>query len=196
MTNYSTTDNQRETIYFWLAILSIAISSILMQLSNNNINKIIVPSGFLIFGLLILLFDNFLWKLKPFSLFVNIPDLNGKWTGTNKRTDNSTNNFVVEITQTWKKIDIVVTSENTISRTCSATFFIDNKSNKSIRYIFTMKPIQPVKDKNLFGEGCAEIRISQRKNEILLHGEYYSSNYLGGHFSLTKERVGKLQASH
>lgn len=178
MINYSTTDDQREKIHFCIAAISISISSSLLILDLTFINKIIVPSGFLIYGLLVLLFDNWLWKIRPFNLFVNFPNLNGNWKGDKE--------LVVIITQTWRKMDIVFKYPYTISNVSSATFYIDNEKNRFIKYIYTVKPVRPKIDRNLYGEGCGEIRIVEESKTIRLEGNYFSSKLREGFFSLTK----------
>lgn len=178
MINYSTTDDQRDKIHFGIAAISISISSFLFLLDLSYINKIIVPSGFVIYGLLIFLFDKCLWRIKPFSLFVNFPNLNGHWKGDKE--------LIVTITQTWRKIDIVFRYPYTISNVSSATLYIDNDSNRFIKYIYTVKPVRPKIDRNLYGEGCCEIRIVEENGTIRLEGNYFSSKLREGYFNLMK----------
>ncbi len=178
MINYSTTDDQREKIHFWIATISISISSSLFILDLTFINKVIAPSAFLIYGLLVLSFDKWLWKIKPFSLFVNFPNLNGKWKGDKK--------LIVTISQTWRKMDIVFKYPYTISNVSSATFYIDNDKNRFIKYIYTVKPVRPKIDRNLYGEGCCEIRIIEENGTIRLEGNYFCSKLSVGFFKLTK----------
>ncbi len=186
MTYYTTTDNKREIIFFVLAAISISLSSALLLLDLQFIYKIIVPSGFLINGLLILLFDKCLWKTKWMYSLLKIPNLNGNWSGVNTLTDSTTEILRVVITQTWLKIDIEMKTDNTISNICSATIYIDTNSSKFIKYIYIVKPIKPDTLYNAYGEGCTELRIVDDNGIISLEGSYFSSKFRGGHFTLKR----------
>lgn len=185
MTFYSTTENKRETVYFALAALSIAISSTLLKLDLDSLNKFIVPSGFLIYGFLVILFNNLLWWIWPFNLLVNVPNLNGNWTGTNKKVDGTTENLKIKITQTWTKIDIVCEGDNTISHVIAANFNNDNNDNCCLNYIYQVKSIANDTE-NRAGEGCHELLYRKNGDERKLVGKYFSSKYRGGKIEMVK----------
>jgi hypothetical protein len=185
MTYYTTTNNQREKIFFYIAAVSISLSSALLFLKIEFIHKLIVPSGFLIYGLLILWFDKHLWRTQWLNSLLSIPNLNGNWRGTNTLSDGTSEQLNVVITQTWLKIDIEVKTESTISNICSATFYIDTNSSKFLKYIYTIKPIRYDLAYNAYGEGCTELRIVD-DNGTTLEGSYFSSKFRGGHFSLQR----------
>jgi hypothetical protein len=186
MIHYAVNDGEREKLYYLIASISIATSSLLFLIDLSLIDKFILPSGFVIYGMLIQLYDKFLWKVKPFNYFNKLPNLNGKWTGKSYVTTGEENNLKVTITQTWRRIDIVVETNESISNICSATFYLDNEDNKSIKYIYSVKPIKPDTKFNKFGEGCVELRYREIDNNFILEGNFFSSKFRGGYAKFIK----------
>ena len=186
MINYSTTDNQREKIYYWIAAISMSLSSLLLLLNIEFVYKIVVPSVFLIYGLLILLVDKFIWKIKWLEFYFKIPNINGTWTGVNELSSGVKEELSVIITQTWRRIDIIVKTDETVSNVISGTLNTDNDNYKFIKYIYTIRSINPAANNNHYGEGCTELRIEKNDDKILLIGDYFSSKFRGGRFKLEK----------
>lgn len=187
MIDYSLTNNQREKTYYWMAAVSIMISSLLLLIDLKLIGKFILPSGFLIYGLFVQLFDKLLWKVKPISYLIKIPNLNGKWSGNASMTSGLNESLYVTITQTWKRIDIVVETDETIANVLSATFYFDNEKNKYLKYIYSIKPTKPDPSFNRYGEGCTELRYRNDNNKETLEGTFFSSKFRGGSISLIKQ---------
>lgn len=75
-------DYDRKIIYFGLAFISIALTTGINKLLQFN-NFSIAVTGFTIFGLVFLLFDNWLWKIPYLHKLglVKTPNLNGTWKG-------------------------------------------------------------------------------------------------------------------
>ena len=89
----------------------------------------------MIFGVLTLLFSKFLWKIGFMSNefgtgLLPVPNLNGNWKGTFKRSDGEVKKVKVTITQDWNNLDLVLESDQTISRIIHATMFVVNKDDK------------------------------------------------------------------
>lgn len=187
MTYYTITNNQREKIFYYIAAISISLSCALLLLKVKFIHNLAVPSGFVIYGLLILWFDKYLWKTSWINSYLRIPNLNGTWRGTNTLSNGTSEELSVVITQTWLKIDIEVKTEGTISNICSATFDLDTNSSKCLKYIYTIKPIRSDLPYNAYGEGTTELRVVNNNDLISLEGRYFSSKLRGGHFDLEKK---------
>lgn len=186
MIYYSTSDNHREKLYFWMAVISTGLSSLLLTFDNDLIHKVIVPSGFLIYAGIIFLFDEYLWKLKPFSLLTKLPNLNGKYKGVNTIINGKTEQLDITINQTWRKIDVIVRTGNTISNVITANFNTENNDCKVLNYIWSIRTTQPLANFNHSGEGKTELRINIQNGTFTIDGNYFSSKLSAGSFTLER----------
>ena len=129
MHQYSLDKKIRERVLYIIVILSVALSPVLKNLFAGLIETIgsfinqsealslfaktikdaeLVPNVIgvpVIYGLLFLLFDRFLWKFKPLNRILGVPNLSGKWTGKLQSSyDDEYYEMTLEIKQTWTKI--------------------------------------------------------------------------------------------
>ncbi len=136
MTVYGLKSNIREKVLLGISVLSLIVGSILFPVSNTilslafgiwpKLEEFLEKWEFLgvfsaqltvvvIMGFLTWLFNNYLWKTKPFIKILDIPNLNGKWVGALKSShQNESGEFViVEMTliieQTWDKMKCTCT---------------------------------------------------------------------------------------
>jgi hypothetical protein len=167
-------------IVCYLGLLLVAKIS-LYGVDTINWNDFKMPVGTSIFfELLFYLLDKFLWKIKPINHLLKIPNLNGDWSGKNKKTTGEIVCFKIKITQTWHEIDIIVETERTKSHMQCAHFEVDNKNYKELMYTYKLEPLIGHDD---YGEGCCRVEI---KDQNTLIGNYFSSRYRGGNFTVTR----------
>jgi len=132
MHEYTVIGHPREKIIYFIAFISIFLSPILSKLILDsfahyfNVIFSLSISGTFIFGCLYYLFSHSFWSFKIFNYFYNFPDLNGEWTckGLSYKIDNNpvtaTNwDGKIIIKQTWDKILIILTTNNSSSKSLS-----------------------------------------------------------------------------
>ncbi|MCK1987178.1 hypothetical protein MPH48_03570 [Lysinibacillus fusiformis] len=136
-------DYDRKTVYFLLAFVSI--------LGTKIVNKILVLenieltiTGLTIFGLLFLLFDKFLWKIRLLYYLglVKTPNLNGVWKGQLKSSYDDFKDEIdacIQIKQTWTKIIIFGKFNQSKSYSISANLETNNGARVVLRYVFKNK---------------------------------------------------------
>ena len=76
MVAYNITGKSREPTLFVLAIISAFITGLVTRIFNILDLALVAPSGLMIFGLLVFIFDRFIWKLPIMRDVIGIPDLN------------------------------------------------------------------------------------------------------------------------
>jgi hypothetical protein len=98
------------------------------------------------FGLLYLLFDRSLWKLKWVRRFLLVPDLNGEWrcsgvTVSKAGTEKSEPwNGTVRIRQSWSRMAIVLSTEHSSSRSIAASVYRDSSGGFRLIYHYDNDP--------------------------------------------------------
>lgn len=159
MHEYTIQGHDRKKIYYSLTFLSGLLSQFfavwLSHLANltNIVNiSLVAPSGLAIFGLLFLLFDNFLWKWGLFyrSGLIRIPNLNGQWSGyiTSEKKHNPNNKIPVTVTICQKYSNIRVRLEtqsgwsHSVSVMASFEMVDPNCFYFNYEYFATYKPEQ------------------------------------------------------
>lgn len=164
MTVYGLKSNIREKVLLGISVLSLIVGSILFPVSNTilllafgiwpKLEEFLEKWEFLgvfsaqltvvvIMGFLTWLFNNYLWKTKPFIKILDIPNLNGKWVGALKSShQNEFGEFViVEMTliieQIWDKMKCTCTFSQ--SESFSDVIFLDTESSDGCILKFTYR---------------------------------------------------------
>ncbi|WP_407728489.1 hypothetical protein ACJMCD_28620 (plasmid) [Priestia megaterium] len=127
-------DTKREVIVFVLASLSIALSTLINKLitaENLEFLSKFSITGFAIFGLLYVLFNNFIWKwgfLYKVGL-IKTPNLNGVWVGSFQSSYHKWEKDFpakIEIKQTWTHICIKGTFNDSTSESNTASLKVNS----------------------------------------------------------------------
>ena len=193
---YAIDTNERQYVFFFLAVVSVGIA----WLSNWVLTNLQVtipwygeaPSVLTAYGLLVWSFDKYAWRWRFIRLLrlVRTPDLSGDWEG---HIESSFHNYErkqhvkVTIEQTWTKICIALDTGSTGSQSHSETAGI------LIEY-----PGRPVLTYNYLNEPRAvstETMHTHRGTAILsvrgdhLDGQYYSGRGRTNHGSIELRRV-------
>jgi len=131
-------DYDRKIIYFLLVSTSIAITSLI----NYYINlSYIVITAFSVFGVMFLLFNNFLWKSKILHKLgiVKTPNLIGTWEGIIRSSYHEFNEEIpacIIIKQTWTHIFIKGNFNQSKSYSISANLEINGGARTILQYVY------------------------------------------------------------
>lgn len=129
MHEYTVIGHPRQKVIFYLAFISILISPLITQFIHFSLqyfNIVITTSigSSVIFSILYIIFNKFLWKLSIFKNLLCFPDLNGHWECEGisyKKESNEKFEWQgkVIVKQTWDKLLITVVTNNSTSRSIS-----------------------------------------------------------------------------
>lgn len=79
-----------------------------------------------LYGVVYSLFDNFLWRTKPFKQIFNVPDLRGHWQGTlTSSTYKKTIQMDLYVKQKWSRISFISKFEKSTSTSNVASILIN-----------------------------------------------------------------------
>ena len=154
---------------------------------------ITAPSGFLLFGLILKVFDRWTWKWAPIRLFFGLdtPDLTGSWEGTlTSSFDNHAvkHKALLDIKQSWSRISIKATFEKSKSQSTTAAIVTTGMASPVLIYGFTNRPDADSKLSMHTHSGTAELYF---ENKGALLGGYFTSRDRQNNGGLTFHRVSK-----
>jgi len=82
MINYSVDTDPRPRVHLLLGAASLAGAYLLALIPALAHYRFAAPSVFFIFGSLLWLFNNYLWRWPGLQILAGIPDISGVWKGT------------------------------------------------------------------------------------------------------------------
>lgn len=180
-------------------IKKVELLKILLQIGNVLDVFLDIISAPVIYAILYWWFDKKLWKTEYINKVLQIPDLNGEWTGKAKSSFGDNNEYTMKLTikQTWSKISFVALFPDTNSKSESncASFFIETNGDKKIGFGFVNRS-REVSAQQYDGYNVLEL---DSENEIA--GRYFNNrdnSAFGidggnkGQFKLTRGTSGKL----
>lgn len=184
MKNYSIDTNDRLNINFFAALLSVGLvyfSTQLIQLVENFIDFHFSISAMSVLSLyaLLLLGYNKIWNCRLLKWTNKIPDLNGDWEGCVRKANEGDEIIVaIRIKQTFRKIEVLVSSNQTVSKTTFASIFVNEESTPIIRYGYLreLTDFNLQEELELYSQGFAQLRLQNKK---LLDGWYISGKSKG-----------------
>ncbi len=179
MHSYSIDTEERKNILLFLAIISIVFSwSFYKILGYYQLSLpwwIETPSVLFFYGLLFVIFDKWLWQYLKKVNFVKTPNLIGEWSGTLKSSfDNHLSEVkaTLKIFQTWTRIKILLTTDQSSSHSESASIVIDAQEGKYLSYQYINDPKSNAVETMSIHRGTVRLVFDEKKNT--LEGEYYS----------------------
>ncbi|MFK4964807.1 Cap15 family cyclic dinucleotide receptor domain-containing protein [Lactococcus garvieae] len=135
------------------------------------------------------IFREKLWKLKILhSWLVLIPNLGGKWHGTLRWKDATTNEFhkkevLLLIKQTLTRITLDMKTDEMKSKSSSASIFYDGHRNEvGVEYTYESTPETLIRERNPIHYGTTHLEY---KNGELV-GEYWTSRRTIGEIKLIR----------
>jgi len=184
----------------WVILLSAAagtalaycLSKLLQGVPELSVWYIDYPSVLGFFGLVLWLFDNYLWKIPLVQHigFVRVPDLNGDWKA---EIASSSDQFQaplqaqVHIKQTAARISISLAAQTSRSRSVHASLLPKGPSGEfELIYTYLNEPGPASPDTMSIHYGTAVLRLSEAGT--ILEGTYYTGRGRQTHGKMTVQR--------
>jgi hypothetical protein len=176
---YSIDTEERKNILFFLAIVCIFLAWSFFEILNNyQIDLpwwIESPSILFFYGLLFFVFDKWSWKFFRKIGFVKTPNLNGEWKGHLKSSFDEHSSEIkatLKIFQTWTRIKILLTTEQSSSQSEIASIVIDAPEGKYLNYQYINEPKPNAVKTMSIHRGTTRLLFNEKEN--IFTGEYYS----------------------
>ncbi|HSX09136.1 MAG TPA: hypothetical protein VLF93_03220 [Candidatus Saccharimonadales bacterium] len=139
------------------------------------------PTPLVIYGLLFILFDIYLWKINIFRFFgvVTVPNLEGRWEGkhVSSHKENGLNTEVpgaLEIDQTFSKISFRAYFPESKSKKVIASFGNEG-DNQYLYYTYDSEIAVKSKEKMKNHLGTAKVEYVESGKSKKLKGTYFNS---------------------
>lgn len=198
MHDYTIVDHSRANVGRWLGLISLlfsfSISYIIAKVGEisqfNTLAGFTVSSGVL-YVFMHYLFNNFLWRKK----WASLPDIQGIWSvsgKTMKQDGNVIHKWTgeLDIEQKWERISIVLKTEQSCSKSYTATLRKEpgSKGGWVLHYSYQSEPNVGEQNKLSTHKGFCEIVFSD--NTKVAKGNYFNNyeRYTFGEITLDKER--------
>lgn len=199
---YSTDSNERKWIIFSLLLVSVILSYGFIKLWDLIysigllgqfyfvINPYIDFSVVLIFEMLYYSFNKWFWKI-PHMLFVEVPNLNGKWKGTliSSYGGGTTVKTEMTINQTWQNIELRLKTDKSSSKTISASFITKNHKSIELIYHYESDPNPVGIDTMHKFDGTGKVTFAEDMKSFT--GTYYTGRDSMNHGSIEFKKIGK-----
>ena len=199
MHEYTISYHDRKLSYYFLAILSgllgAGIAYLLNKIQTSFGIVVAAPSGVVIFGLLFLIFDHYVWKWSfLYNLgLVKVPNLNGDWIAT---ISSSTGNKItanVKIHQTYSKIGIHLETDKSNSLSKMATIEMAHPTMFTLRYEYSAEFQRDEASSILRHYGVTSIRLKSNDHQFLDEhtANYYTEQGRDSHGEIVFSKVTK-----
>lgn len=176
---YSIDTEERKNVSLYVAILSIVLAFGFHRILYYY--KIVLPwwietpSLFFFYGGLSVAFDKWFWKIAKKIGFVKTPYLNGKWIGYLKSSfgeHSSEMEATLQIFQTWTKIKILLSTDQSISYSESASVIVNTPEGTYLSYQYINEPRPNAIKTMSIHRGTTRLLFKEKENTLV--GEYYS----------------------
>ncbi len=117
------------------------------------------------------------WPLLRFLRLVRIPNLNGKWNGTLRSSNDEMQTehpCTLTIRQTWTRIAVVLTTKTSRSQNLVAGILINGADDALLVYEFENEPAMDAPATMSTFRGHATLRLERDERGDVLTGDYYS----------------------
>ena len=199
MHDYSIDKHPKEKILFLLALLAIVAAPILqsgvdflgMKAGLGKTSAIVI-TVFSVFAVLYWLFDRHLWKAKLLRRYLLVPDLNGTWhcLGQTALKNGKPVDYLwdakITISQSWSKVLIHLQTQQSGSKSVSASIHHDKGVGYRVLYQYANEPNADEIDLNKHSGAC-ELLFSE--DATTAKGSYYTDRHRTtvGTMTLNKE---------
>ncbi len=133
------------------------------------------PSVLFFYGLLFVGFDKWGWKFFKKIGFVKTPNLNGEWKGHLKSSFSEHSSEIkatLQIFQTWTEIKILLSTNQSVSRSESASVVVNTPEGVYLSYQYINEPKSNTVNTMSIHHGTTRLFLDKRENDLV--GEYYS----------------------
>ena len=158
-----------------LKIITILIAFTLAQFFSNYTPIVYILMTLLIFTIIALIFDRFLWRLPIlYSIgWVDIPYLGGEWEGkltTSFDEQSRITDVRIFITQTWTSLKVNFYATKAMSTSLNASIFLDDSGDYVLTYSYHAMPREHGDMTDPPHIGLAVLRLTERNR---LSGYYH-----------------------
>lgn len=176
---YSIDIEERKNILLLLAVVSIVLLWGFYKALNYY--KIILPwwlespSVLFFYGSFFVIFDKWAWKFFRKISFIKTPNLIGEWTGHLKTSFDEHSSEIeatLKIFQTWTRIKILLTTEQSTSHSETASIVIDTPEGKYLSYQYINEPKPEAVKTMSIHRGTVRLLFNEKENTLV--GQYYS----------------------
>tara|TARA_R110002049_G_scaffold49267_2_gene141145 strand:+ start:3153 stop:3755 length:603 start_codon:yes stop_codon:yes gene_type:complete len=200
MHEYSISNHDRKTAYYFLAVLSgllgAVIAYFLGAFEKSFGVAVAAPSGLAVFGLLFIVFDKFIWKWPwLYNLgVVKIPNLNGYWDAS--MASSATGNQIdaqVFVYQTYSKIRIRLETEKSESISQMAALEMADPTLFNLRYEYSAEYQRDENADILRHYGVTSLKLKSDNHEFSSEhsATYYTEQGRDSHGTITIKRSEK-----
>ena len=197
----------RATIGRWIGTLAAGISAVLVFIiltmvdvaSSLGIDAKIPPSVFsllgagAVYGIFYLLFSKYIWKWEVIVKVMQVPDLSGKWIcrGQSSYTQDGDGfggdwEGIVEISQSWDKLCIVLKTTQSRSESVSAALIAEGSGAYRLLYHYKNDP-RVFEDGLHAHHGFVDLLVSSGLLEA--DGVYFTGRGRTTHGTMSWERI-------
>jgi hypothetical protein len=195
---YGIDSNERRNVLIFLVPISFGVSELFVRvvarlgwLPPAEIDWIFDPaSAAAWFGVLYLLFENYVWKWSVLRVLgvVQLPNLNGNWNGTLKSSyDDFRTDYEIEITikQSWTRIIVELATSQSSSKSDTASVYVNRAANPMIVYTYLNIPNPDQPESMEIHTGTTKLELGESKHGEQLAGSYYSDRGRRNHGQIT-----------
>ncbi len=133
-----------------------------------------------VLGALIVAFNRWLWRVRPFCWMKTGPDLRGTWKGTMTSTfDNQTRTAYIAIRQTFSEIEVRLLTEESTSETTSSQLLRRPDDLSIIEYSYNNVPRALVRKRSEIHFGAARLECTGQSPDRI-EGSYWTDRKTTG----------------
>lgn len=197
MHDYSVRGHARERQIYLLAAVAFSVMPLLTSLSGWIGVSISIGTA-TVFGIVFWLFDRFVWRWNPVRKALGFCDLNGNWKVGGQRL-NADGSVASEwtgkmtIVQTWSRISVVLTTDNSLSRSGPASLTREEGLGHCLLYNYTNEP-EPNHPELQIHRGTCELRFADSCADAT--GVYFNDQHrlTFGRMTLTKQDSNRKES--
>ncbi|HVB85835.1 MAG TPA: hypothetical protein VNK23_04110 [Candidatus Dormibacteraeota bacterium] len=174
---YSTNSEERTTLPFVLAVISIGLAWLLSSIIGKAHLPfwLEVPGTFTLYSILLWAFRSYWWKWRWLHRvgIIKVPDISGDWSGyVTSSFDRLAQHHPVQvrIRQNWTHLMVQLSADQSWSDSIVASIAVGEET--VVSYQYTNRPKPGAKDTMHAHMGTASLKLSDDHSE--LSGEYYS----------------------
>lgn len=179
MHTYSIDTDERKYILLLLAVASVLLAwgfyNVLSYYQISLAWWMENPSVLFFYGLLFIIFDRWGWGIFRKLGLIKTPNINGIWVGHLKTSfDDHASEITatLSIFQVWTRIKIVLSTEQSVSRSETGTILIEPPEGQYINYQYINEPKSGATKTMSIHRGTVRLILDEKHNT--LSGEYYS----------------------
>jgi len=191
---YGIDSNERRNVLIVLVILSLLKSELFGRalaaqgwLPPAPLDWLFDPaSAAAWFAALFYLFENYVWRwtLLHRVKFVQLPDLNGRWTGTLRSSyDDFTKTHDIDLTvkQSWTRLIVELTTAQSSSKSDTGSVYVNRAAEPTLVYTYLNTPSPSQLATMAIHTGTTQLELRGSAQGKRLRGHYYNGRGRGNY---------------